>query len=139
MTFRLQILFSDAKSWSGRGLFEEIDHPSSVCSTPFRLPLPLLLLVKELLERWIISTISSSLEGSMELDELSPFGPMPLMPLPVAEEDEEVVEVAVVVEEKTSLSTSNTRSEKGVNRLQNLRLSGEVGDSDEEGRGGETR
>ena len=75
----------------------------------------------------------------MELDELSPFEPMPLMPLPVAEEDEEVVEVAVMVEEKTSLSTSNTRSEKGVNRLQNLRLSGEVGDSDEEGRGGETR
>ena len=68
----------------------------------------------------------------MELDEFSPFGPMPLMPLPV-----EVV--VVVVEEKTSLSTSNTRSEKGVNRLQNLRLSGEVGDSDEEGRGGETR
>ena len=75
----------------------------------------------------------------MELDEFSPFEPMPLTPLPVAEEDEEVVEVAVVVEEKTSLSTSNTRSEKGVNRLQNLRLSGEVGDSDEEGRGGETR
>ena len=70
----------------------------------------------------------------MELDEFSPFGPMPLMPLPVAAED-----VVVVVEEKTSLSTSNTRSEKGVNKLQNLRLSGEVGDSDEEGRGGETR
>ena len=115
-------------------MFEEIDHPSSVCSTPFRLLLPLLL-VKELLERWIISTISSSFEGSMELDELSPSGPMPLMPLPVAAEDV----VVVVVEEKTSLSTSNMRSEKGVNRLQNLRLSGEVGDSDEEGRGGETR